>query len=100
MATLFCQKLPEKPLRLKKKSGRGFYPWTHLAEFSDIVFREFMARKKDYAQTLVFTDRGVPDTLSYMRLGKLEAPQEYYDELARYPLSQSGILCPILGSHL
>lgn len=80
--------LPEiarEAIKTEEKSGRGFFPWTHLAEFSDIVFREFMARKKDYAQTLVFTDRGVPDTLSYMRLGKLEAPQEYYNELARYP---------------
>lgn len=80
--------LPEiarEAIKAEEKSGRGFFPWSHLAEFSDIVFREFMTRKKDYEKPFIFTDRGVPDTMSYMRLGNLKAPQEYYDELALYP---------------
>jgi predicted ATPase len=82
---LILPEIAREVIKTEKKSGRGYFPWSHLAEFSDLVFREFLNRKKDYGTSIVFTDRGVPDTMSYMRLGKLKEPKEYYHELASYP---------------
>ncbi len=92
--------LPEiarEVIKAEEKSGRGLFPWSHLMEFSDIVFREFMGRKKDFGKPLVFTDRGIPDTLSYMLLGGLQYPQEYLDELANYPYHKVVFYAPFWG---
>lgn len=89
--------LPEiarEVIESERASERGFFPWSHLPEFSDIVFRKFMERKKDYDKKYIFTDRGIPDTLSYLRLGGEIFPEEYIRELASYPYHKIVFFAP------
>ena len=89
--------LPEiarEVIESERASGRGFFPWSHLPEFSDLVFHKFIGRKKEYHNKYIFTDRGIPDTLSYLRLGGKEFPEEYTRELATYPYHKIVFFAP------
>lgn len=78
----------------EQKSENGIFPWSHLAEFSDIVFKRFLDRKKQYNTPIIFSDRGIPDTLSYMHLGGMPFPKNYLHELKNYPYHPTVFYAP------
>lgn len=78
----------------EEKAGTNRFPWSELEAFSELVFQEFVKRKQDYKSPFVFTDRGIPDTIAYMRFDKVEIPTRYTKTLLEYPYDKKVFFTP------
>ena len=58
-------------------SGSDQLPWQDITGFSDRVFERYRQQLQLPHRGVVFSDRGVPDLIAYLRLAGKEAPERY-----------------------
>ena len=72
-------------IKEQHQSGGDKLPWANLKDFAEICYQRMCIQLDECKPgNICFYDRGLPDIIAYMKRGKLEVPQHYYDRCKNY----------------
>ena len=90
--TVLDEAAREEIIAQQLSKGNAF-PWNNVKQFSALVLRRILSKK--LPQNSLFSDRGIPDIIAYLKMANIPVDKEYYEAVKATNYYKKVFLDPI-----